>query len=151
MLLPLMPYCQNTTANCLQHEMLKPTNTQYFKSLIERIRTQNNSIYTMLDEPINFTNQTIHKRGLLDIGGKIGKTLFGLSTMEDIHELHEIISTLQTKMKHDLITNTKFTNSMASLINGTTESLEALSNKIFLNKEALINVSKTMVDWREMK
>ena len=65
MLLPLMPYCQNTRANCLQHEMLKPRNTQYFKSLVERIQTQNNSIYTMLDEPINLTNQTIHKRGLL--------------------------------------------------------------------------------------
>ena len=33
---------------------------------------------------------------------------------------------------------------MATLINGTTERLEALSNKIFLNKEALINVSTTM-------
>ena len=35
-------------------------------------------------------------RGLVDFGGAVLKTLFGTATVPDIHDLHEVISELQS-------------------------------------------------------
>ena len=39
------------------------------------------------------------RRGLVDFGGAVLKTLFGTATVSDIHDLHEVISELQSSQR----------------------------------------------------
>jgi len=91
-------------------------------------------LYT-LDSRINELHQVLPRletrRGLLNIGGKILKTLFGTSIDSDLHLLHDVVNELHQR-------NIDIVHSLANQLTY----VKDLSTTTKINADAIANLSK---------
>ena len=68
-------------------------------SEIKQIATLLKTLETRLHNFRQVLPKLDRRRGLVDFGGAVLKTLFGTATVSDIHDLHEVISELQSSQR----------------------------------------------------
>jgi hypothetical protein len=89
----------------------------------------------ILEYKLNDFYQILHRpdarRGLLNLGGNILKTIFGTATVSDIHELHSVLDDLQNRNSdiiHSLSNQLTYVKKVADTTSINTESIAKLSS-----------------------
>ena len=75
------------------------------------------------------------RRGLLNLGGKIIKTIFGTETVSDVHELHGVLDDLQSR-------NSDIVHSLGNQLT----CVKKVADTTLLNTENLANLSSMVKD-----
>ena len=99
-------------------------------------------LLTTLEAKLNYLKQFLPKldprRGLVNLGGVILKTLFGTATVSDLHSLHEVLNELQLHEQDVVSSLANHVTYMKRLYTITNTNLEVLSNLSSIVKGVLI-------------
>ena len=79
------------------------------------------------------------RRGLVDFGGAVLKTLFGTATVSDIHDLHEVISELQSSQRDVIHSISKQVTYIKNLATITGVEADVIANLSSIIKDVVIH------------
>ena len=107
-------------------------------SEIKQIATLSKTLETRLHNFRQVLPKLDRRRGLVDLGGAVLKTLFGTATVSDIHDLREVISELQSSQRDVIHSISKQVTYIKNLDMMTGVEADAIANLSNIVKDVVI-------------
>lgn len=140
---------QTSTLVCLKLKYMALTLYQQIKRTSQEIIQRNNTIYSILSDPIDIANNDRNKRGLFNFVGSGFKSLFGTATSSDLHKIWNHVYALEQFQNGQQQYSSELKDKMVHYMNLTNDRVSALVSEQTQYHEAFQSLVEKLGTWKD--